>query len=479
MPAISRRKMLLGAAAMLAFPAACATAKDRADCDLIVVGTGFAGLIAACHAAEAGLSVMVLEKEPVLGGSSMLSRGSTLLAGTTLQAESNFPDSPEALTSDILKDSPGLDPDLIGAMSRSALSQYEWFERKGVRPTGIFSEHGSLRVHHYDVRALKKALLSTARENKVRILTNARADKLLTENQRVVGVEFVRAGKRSEAFSSRGVVLATGGFSRNKTMLARFSADLAKASTIAAQGNDGDGHRMAEELGAGIVGAQYIETSYAFPKKPSLIDDKTVIQYFGAVIVNRKGQRFVDESLSYRSVARKVMEQKGAESFLVFDERIRQTALEQESDKRYWREISGGNTTDSVYAGRTLEEAAEKAQVSPVALRREIDAYNHAVNVRDKESIRRGPLFDGSSPVAINTPPYYIMPAYPCLVGTYAGLAVNGNAQVLRGGKPIEGLWAAGEVAGGMHGEGAYMGAPLASAFAFGRIAGLHAAGRL
>lgn len=431
--------------------------------DLVVVGAGVAGLTAACLAAEFGLKrILVLESEPLIGGSSIISGGFWAVSGTKLQKERGVIDSDEAFFEDILTvGAHKNDEALVRAFIRKNRVQYEWVLAQGVAPQTLAPGSGTLRAHVFDAPRLLECLCRKAVSSGVVIRVGTRVREL-EYNRSLNRVAGVRTDKA--AYAARAVLLATGGFSRNRELLEQYSPRMRFVSTIAAQGCRGDGILMAQALLAGLADMDWLEASYAFIQNPTTIHDMTFVNYHGGIIVNKYGRRFVDESLPYKLIAKEVLKQSDAKSFIVFDERIKSISKRQPLDQRLWDAVPMG-------VGRTLAEAANQCSIDPSALQRTVDAYNEAVS-RGEDAGRGSVAVNNGRLLTIDWTPFYVLPVSPCLLGTYCGIKINDRARVLTAqGDEIKGLWAAGEVTGGFHGASFIMGTAFGKAQTFARIA--------
>ncbi len=472
---ISRRRIVLAASATVLSSMPTLTRSQEAEntYDLIVIGGGVAGLSALVLALERGLSrVLLLESEPMVGGTSIISGGLWAVSGTQLQAQNHIVDTDEAFTQDIFAVGQHKNrPDVVAAFIQHNRPQYEWvINNLGVRPYAITKGAGLPRAHAFRMHELIGALLQKAQKLGGEIRVATKAERLLFDQKqnRVIGCLASRAGGAVEFRSRLGVILATGGFGRNPELLSKFAPRMKYVTSIAAQGARGDGLLMALELGAGLRDMAYLEGSYAFIKEPSTIEDMSLLPYYGAVVVNQQAKRFVDESLPYKQVARVVLEQPGGKSYVVFDERIRRLALEQTLDHHLWASIDHGIVPDYVFAGNSLAQAAQAAGLDPVELQRTIRAYNASLT---GEHLPRGPLsVNNGALLAISEAPFYVMPASVCMLGTYCGLSVDAHTRVQRtDDTAINGLFAIGEVIGGFHGASFIMGTALAKAQALAR----------
>lgn len=454
---------------------------------MIIVGAGAAGLTCACIAAENGIkNILVLEKNPVIGGSSLISRGTWFAAGTKEQKRRGINDSDRDAS--LFLKSEGLgknDESLITAMLTAGRDQINWFEKNHIRPFAFFAEKGVKRIHQYDMPSLIFFLRKKALSLGVKIWTGCPVKDLIKDKTegRVSGVVYVKAGVDKMAFASIGVILCSGGFSRNKNLLESIHPGLQNVSTIAPQGLTGDGLSMGIRAGADTADLEHVKASYAFTDNPSTFNDMTFAYYYGPIIVNDDCHRFVNESAPYKEIAQKVISQHEAKSYLVFDDDIRKTvsrlANAAEPLKGFWE--TGEINNLPIYVGDSIEEVAQNAHIDPVGLKDTVSMYNEAVSKlgKDPDFYRTDLTGSGKLPL-ITRPPFYVIPVRPALLGTYGGLRIDSQARVLdKSGKPIPGLWAAGEIIGGVHGAAAAMGVPLAVAFGFGRIAALSASKKL
>ncbi len=481
---MQRRTLLLtGAALGCAFAqgARSAFAAEKAellpaDADVVIIGSGAAGLTAACRAIELGIErVVVLEKEPFVGGSSIICGGQWAVSGTAMLRRLGIEDSDELFVDDMLRTGGGKnDVRLVRRLVQVSRKQYEWVLARGVKPMSISLASGMSvpRAHTFDPAAVVNLLLLEALKGGVRVVVGARASKLLIENGRIAGVEARMAGKR-RTIRSRAVLIATGGFSRNKTLMKKYAPLMERAARVSGIGSDGDGLVMAAAIGATLRDMDFITASYGFTMHPSSIRDFTLVYYAGGIILNQKGKRFVDESIPYKDLGSAALREPGYGTYILFDDEMRRRQMRvRPNDALLWRSIDEGVIPDYVFRGETIAQASAAAGLDAEAVQRTVDAYNAQAPI-GKDPIGRRSLSSGYGvPICIEHPPYFIMPAQAGVMGTYCGLVVSPDAEVLDSkGAPIPGLYAAGEVCGGFHGRSYITGTAFAKANGFGRVA--------
>lgn len=445
--------------------------------DIVVVGAGLAGLRAALMASSLGARTLVLEKMPEPGGSSLLAGGFFAFADTSAQKSRGLEDSLELMRKDFLDLGKGVnDAALVDAYCSHQLSEYEYLSGLGVEFMEVqpSSGHSVPRGHRADPRQFMALLLSHAKQSSlIEIRTSACAIRLARNQERgPVDTVYVRQGdSREKILARRGIILASGGFSRAQDLLELFAPHVKMAIPAGGLGNDGDGIRMAWEHGAGLADLGYINGTFGTYPWPDPGELAAVIfpVYRGGIAVNIKGERFVNESKSYKALGEAVLEQEKGYAYQIFDESIMAQSLDN---------VPSYNFKSMARLGRfkcagSIAELAQSIDVPVDSLVTTVNRYNNdAKSGRDKEFGRASlsHTFGQISPLI--SPPYY---AYPCtcmLSTTYGGLKIAPNMQALNvWGEPIAGLYAAGELVGGLHGASYMTGSALGKALIFGAIA--------
>lgn len=444
--------------------------------ELLVIGGGLAGFCAALEAAEAGARVLLLEKTEDTGGSSAMSGGCLAFAGTDLQAAEGVEDSNELLYRDLMEVSQQeADPALVRAYVDHQLDTYGWMKRHGVQfsPALETSSGQSVpRVHTIDpadtVRLLRQRAVATG---KVEVRLRTAAQRLLVEGdpQRVVGVRATGPEGELEIRASRGVVLACGGFVQDAQMIRRFAPQYTEAVFVGGAGNVGDGLRMAWKLGADLRDMAYIKGTFGKHPTDTTNNHSCLAVYKGAIAVNEAGQRFVNESISYKLLGDAVMAQPYHTAYQIFDQRIFESGDDRVRILDFGRRLEEG----LMFKADTLAELARMIEIPADALQATVDRYNGYVDAgEDPEFGRKALVHHHGALLRIETGPFYAYPSTAVVYGTYCGLRIDAAMRVIDVfGEPIAGLHAAGEVVGGFHG-GAYMtGSALGKAAVFGRLA--------
>jgi len=404
---------------------------DRDD-DVVIVGAGGAGLAAAVTLAEQKKQVLILEKLPVYGGSSLICGGQLAFAGTDMQAAEKVKDSNELLYQDLMKVGENRNvPALVKAYVEHQLETYNWLKKEGVKfnKLGIASGMSVPRSHMVVPSELLKVLYDRAKTLGVKFMMETAGSRLIVDDKtgRVRGVQGSRGGKIHYYGAKEGVILTSGGFSLNKDLLAKFVPHMAYARAMVGRGCQGDGLKMAWALGADIKDMPYIKATFGFDVEAQTIkDDFLLVFYKGAIIVNKEGKRFVNESLSYKLVGDAALVQKDAIGFQIFDAAIHEWAQTDPLARTEGLEKRG-----RVYSAPTLRELAQKIGIPAESLEATVRDYNAGLE-RGSDAFGRKTLVAGfGKPVKIERPPFYAFPSTAYILGTYGGILINHHAQVL------------------------------------------------
>ena len=459
-------------------------APDEGDitCDVAVLGAGLAGHCAAIEAARAGAQVVVLEKMPEIGGSTVLSGGSFAFAGTPDQRALGYEDDPATFHQDLLRLADRDEArELVDVYAAHQLEAYEFLRERGIlfSPVQSSSNQSVPRSHPTAPRKVIGTLhVELTERHRVPVMLSVRGRRLLRNKAgRVVAVQVEVDGRRRVVRARSGVVLATGGFSQSRELMGLFAPKLERSLRTGCPGNEGDGLRMAWEHGAIVADLDALVPTFGALDEPTMSEPNTLLLAFfkGGVAVNRNGRRFVDESRGYKAVGAACLEQDGARGFQVFDAAVMRNSVPDPVTFDLRRAHAKGRVLEAP----TVEALAEKIGIDPTALGATIRRYNgDAHEGFDREYGRRHLVSQVGRIFPLEEPPYYAYPTATILPATFGGIRVDRLMRVVDvWGAPIAGLYAAGEVTGGFHGRGYMTGTALGKALIFGRIAGRSASG--
>lgn len=450
--------------------------------DLVVLGTGIAGQTTATTAAEAGLSVALLEKTDTRGGSSVMSGGWFAFSGTEEQAARGEQDNRELFLKDLLEVGEHLNrPDLLESYLDQQDETYRWLKDHGVqfREISISSGQSAKRSH---LSAIKDVIAGLHRDFQAAggttYMEHCAHTLVRGQDGRVSGVVATAPDGEARFTARGGVVLATGGFSRGTEMLQIFAPYQLKAIPYGGRGNTGDGLRMAWKLGAGMADMSFVSGTYgSHPETGEEFHELLTAYYMGAIIVNRDGHRFTDESQSYKTLGRDVLAQPEGLGFEIFDATVR--AMSERGVPL--KDMDTLEDIGHLFRADTLEELARAAGIDADALARTVADYNADITGNGADEVGRTSLCNGVGELLpIVKAPFYAYPAKSLMTTTYCGVTVTPEGTVTDvDGDPIDGLYAVGEVTGGFHGAAYMTGTSLGKGAVFGHAIGQRVAQEL
>ena len=439
--------------------------------DIVIVGAGGAGLAAAVEAHEQGAdNILVLEKMAFAGGSTTMAFGGFNCTNTRFMDEQGKEETPVMLVDKIIKNGAGFaDVDMAGVIAIETPKVIEWLD-------GFGSEWGKIRYADLHCPTdgtipgveLVRVLKEQAEKNGIEIRYNSPAvDLIADESGRIHGVQ-VKDANGEYTIDAQAVILATGGYESNPEMIAKYdNPGLANIHLAPSQGNMGDGIVMAEKLGADLVNMDLIQLSCAVA--PFSIQMQLPIKNNGVIFVNKEGKRFTNEyseASSDRRITEDILKQTDAECFGVYNETIYQTFMAIE-EKDFFDEyrMTGIDNSGTVIQADTLEELAEKMGVDQEAFLATMSSLK-TDGIGNEEVVKLADTYKAG--------PYYAVNLTPGVMDTLGGVRADTTGRVLnQEGKPIKGLYAAGEVIGNV--QGAYYSVGLGEAVVFGRLSARNA----
>ena len=492
-----------------------AAAEDSTvDADVVVVGAGGAGMTAAITAAAEGKSVVILESQSMVGGNSVRATGGMNAGKTVYQDENEFGesagvektlktaaekyadnetitalaktvseqwaayqanptgyfDSVELMELDTMIGGKGInDPELVETLCANSADAIDWLDEHGITLHNVSSFGGaSVKRIHRPVNAEGKTvsvgsyMIPLLQENcekaGVKMMLDTTATEILTDaNGAAVGVKATGASGETVTVNAKAVVLTTGGFGANLDMVVKYKPELKGFMTTNAAGIQGQGIEMAEAIGAATVDMDQIQIHPTVEANTAALITEG-LRGDGAVLINAEGKRFIDEVGTRDVVSAAEIAQTGSYSWLVVDQ-----AMVDASSV-----IQGYIKKGYTVTGATYEELGKAMGVDAAAFAETMEKWNGYVEAKNDPDFGRTSFAN-----PLNTAPYYAVKVTAGVHHTMGGLKINANTEVLNEkGEVIPGLFAAGEVTGGVHGANRLGGNAVADFTVFGRIAG-------
>ena len=492
-----------------------AAAEDSTvDADVVVVGAGGAGMTAAITAAAEGKSVVILESQSMVGGNSVRATGGMNAGKTVYQDENEFGesagvektlktaaekyadnetitalaktvseqwaayqanptgyfDSVELMELDTMIGGKGInDPELVETLCANSADAIDWLDEHGITLHNVSSFGGaSVKRIHRPVNAEGKTvsvgsymiplLEENCKKAGVQILLNTTANEILTDaNGAAAGIKATGSTGETVTVNAKAVVLTTGGFGANLDMVVKYKPELKGFMTTNAAGIQGQGIEMAQAIGAATVDMDQIQIHPTVEANTAALITEG-LRGDGAVLINAEGKRFIDEVGTRDVVSAAEIAQTGSYSWLVVDQ-----AMVDASSV-----IQGYIKKGYTVTGETYEELGKAMGVDAAAFAETMEKWNGYVEAKNDPDFGRTSFAN-----PLNTAPYYAVKVTAGVHHTMGGLKINANTEVLNEkGEVIPGLFAAGEVTGGVHGANRLGGNAVADFTVFGRIAG-------
>ena len=490
-----------------------------AECDVVIVGAGGAGMTAALQAVDSGVnSVIIVEKGGSTGGNTSRATGGMNAAKTAYQDKNEWSDATTTAVEKTIATAKEKYGDKVGDLIATVEAQFEaykanptgyfdsvelfaldtmvggkclnnldlvmtltgnsaeaidWLATKDAHLTNVGSFGGASvkRIHRATTEdgkttpvgayLVKVLTADVEAEDKIDLRTNTAATELVMEDGKAVGVK-VKNENGEYTIRAKAVILASGGFGADLDRVAALKPELAGFVTTNVPTITGDGIDMAVAVGAATVDMEQIQIHPSVYTETATALITEGIRGDGAILVNQEGKRFVNELETRDNVSAAELAQEGGYAYTILDQKM------MDASSTY----NGYFTKGYAVQADSYEELAEKLGVDPATFAATMETWNKAVaDQKDDEFGRR------SFASALDTAPYYAIKVSPGIHHTMGGVKINTNAEVLtEAGEAIPGLYAAGEVTGGVHGANRLGGNAVADIVVFGRIAAQNAA---
>jgi urocanate reductase len=445
--------------------------------DVIVIGSGGAGLAAAVTSAQNGAKTVILEKMDIIGGNTRITGGAFNAVDPVEQKKKGIEDSVEKHAEQTLKGGDyRANPELVKQFAQSAPQTLQWLKDCGVEfAPGVYQVYGGLYPRaHNTVKPFGlgyiDALSAQCEKLGVPVMLQTKVVRLVREQPlsgKVIGVEAVNKRGKTQYFQAlRGVVIASGGFAANPKIRALHDPRLYDLPTTNHKGATGDMLAPAQNIGAEVVGMDFIQLLPGAASNGRFIGMVSPVE--SVIFVNKNGDRFVAEDQRRDVIADAIL---SSPTKVVFG--IRDSDGYKAMKPGAKKAFDGAFSTGDAFKADTLDDLALKIQIPAENLKRAVAEYNKAVDTK-KDPLGRKPTVLVQK---IEKAPFYAGRLTMAVHHTMGGIEIDPKAEVIdRHGNPIPHLYAAGEVTGGLHGTNRVGGNAVAEIFTMGRIAGANAA---
>ena len=450
----------------------------EATADVVVVGGGGAGMTAAITVAENGKKVILLEKSDILGGNTSRASSGMNAAETHYEKEQGVEDSVDLFVEDTMKSGKEInDPELVRTLAENTSDAIDWLDKENAPLSGPLGTMGGLsakRTHRPtdaegNVTSVGNFLVSALGvrldELGVEIITGATINKIIMDNGKASGVSGIGEYGENITVHANAVVIATGGFGGNMDRIVALRPDLAGYISTNVATASGDAIDFLDEVGADFVDLDQIQLHpTVIPTDGALVGE--ALRGDGAILVNREGVRFTNETGTRDAVSAAEVAQTGGNVWLIANQEMYEvSAVIKKLDKSGY--LVKGDTLEDLAAAMEFDSNATSA------LLKTVETWSGYVASGTDADFARDigtPLTD------LSTGPYYAVNVGPGIHHCMGGVKINSEAQVIStDGNPIPGLYACGEVTGGIHGANRLGGNAVADIVVFGRIAGENA----
>lgn len=425
---------------------------------------------AALEAKEKGMNPVILEKMPVAGGNTTKSSSGMNASETKFQKEQNIEDSNDLFYEESLKGGHDTnDKEMLRFFVDNSASAIDWLDSIGIRLNNITITGGmnEKRTHRPEDGSavgqyLVKGLVKNVQEKEIPLFVNADVKEITEKDGKVNGVKVLFNQTEEKTITADAVVVTTGGFGANMDLISEVRPDLEGYVTTNQIGSTGDGIKMIEKLGGTTVDMDQIQVHPTVQQEKSYLIGEAV-RGEGAILVSSEGTRFTNELDTRDKVTASINTLPNKAATLVFDSGVksRVKAIEQYDKMGF------------VIQADSIEALAKEIGVPEDKLATTLDTWNSAVKNKKDAEFGRTTGMDND----LSTGPFYAIKIAPGIHYTMGGVKINTNTEVLnKDGEAIPGLFAAGEVTGGLHGQNRIGGNSVAEIIIFGRQAGIKSA---
>jgi len=434
--------------------------------DVVVIGSGGAGLAAAIQAHDDGAHVVIIEKMPTIGGNTIKASVGMNAAETRFQKLKGIEDSKDLFYDETLKGGKFKNnPVLLREFVELAPEAIEWLAAKEIELNDITITGGMSidRTHRPADRSavggfLISGLVKNINKREIEVLLETSVSEILFENGAVSGVQVVDEYNDTRILNAKSVIVATGGFSANRNMVVSYRPDLDGFVTTNHAGATGSGIAMLQRLGADTVDMGEIQIHPTVEQTTSYLISEA-IRGGGAILVSQAGHRFYNEMETRDKVSAEIIGLPEKSAWIIFDEQVRA------NNKAADEYIAKG----FVLSAPTPQELAVKLNMDPQVLADTLERYNLFVVAKKDEDFGRTTALRHP----LNQGPFFAIRIAPGVHHTMGGVTINPDTAVLDAQKQIiPGAWAAGEVVGGIHGANRIGGNAVADIIIFGTLAG-------
>lgn len=443
---------------------------NRYQADVVVIGAGGAGLSSALHAYDNDVSVIVLEKMSYVGGNTTRAEGGMNAAETQFQKAQGIEDKVSAMVEDTLKGGKETNTvELVEYLASNSSDAIDWLTELDIDMSGVAQGAGATypRMHRPNDGSkvgsvLIPGLMKHLEAKGIPVLHNTKAESILLDNNKnIIGITATKNNETITIYANA-VIIASGGFGANEEIFSKYKPELKGFKTTNHPGATGDGIVMAEAVGADIILMDQIQTNPTVEVNTQTVISESV-RGKGAILVNQEAKRFTSEMQTRDVLSSEILKQPEKFAYLIFDQRIMDSM----------KALQDNYKKGIIVKSDTIAELAENLSLDPQTFEKTLNDWNTIVKIQNDTQFNRSTGMDED----LSQAPYYAIKVAPAVHYTMGGIKIDTNASVIdTEGNIIKGLYAAGEVTGGVHGNNRLGGNAIADIIVFGSQAGKQAA---